>query len=126
MLDANYTTDWAGLLASGQTKFILLPEMTSNLYEAGVFSFFCSLLRPRRVLEVGMFTGTSTVAFAAAKSVENVVALEIEPYLEAWCRPFWKKAGQGLNEKIDVRIGPAKDSLEKIIRDGEAPFDLVR
>lgn len=103
-----------------------MPAMSSNLYEAGLVSFLCSLLRPKRVLEIGMFTGTGTTMFAASKSVQRVVTLENEAFLEAWCQPFWKKAGEGVYEKIDVRIGPAKDSLEKIADDHEEPFDMVR
>lgn len=89
-------------------------------------SFLCSSLRPRRVLEIGMFTGTMTTIFASADSVEKVVSLEAEGFLEGWCRPFWEKAGRGISEKIEVRIGFASQSLEKMAREGEEAFDLVR
>lgn len=125
ILDANEATDWDELYATGQTKFKLMSAMTSNSYEAGVYGFLIGLLRPRRVLEIGMFTGTVTTVFAAGSSVEKVVGLEAEPFLEGWCRPFWKRAGEGVNEKIEVRVGPAKDSLEKMASDGETPFDMV-
>ncbi|KAG0142566.1 hypothetical protein CROQUDRAFT_673461 [Cronartium quercuum f. sp. fusiforme G11] len=125
MLAATETTDWAGLYASGQTSYRLTAAMTSNRYEAGIMTFLSGLLQPRRILEVGMFTGTMTLAFAAGKSVERVVALEAEPFLEGWARPYWKRAGEGINEKIDVRVGFAKDSLEKMVQAGEAPFDLI-
>ncbi|KAG0144885.1 hypothetical protein CROQUDRAFT_46657 [Cronartium quercuum f. sp. fusiforme G11] len=119
------TTDWGALYASGQTSYRLVGAMSSNLYETGLMSFLTSLLRPRRVLEIGMFTGTMTTVFATTKSVERVIALECEPYLESWCRPYWKKAGEGVNEKIEVRIGSAQVSLETMAQNNESPFDFI-
>ncbi|EGG11777.1 uncharacterized protein MELLADRAFT_59450 [Melampsora larici-populina 98AG31] len=124
MIAATQTTDWAGLYASGQISFKLVPVMSSNTYEAGILAFMTSLVKPRRILEIGTFTGTMALAFAAAKSVEKVVTLEVEPFLEGWCRPFWKRAGEGLNEKIDMRVGDARKVIDEMGQKGEAPFDM--
>lgn len=125
MLASTQSTDWGGLFASGQISYRLLPAMSSNNYEAGIITFLSGLLKPRRVLELGMFTGTITLTFAAAKSVERVVTLEVEPFLEGWCRPFWKRAGEGLDEKIDVRVGDARKTIDEMAANGEAPFDMI-
>ncbi|KAG0144888.1 hypothetical protein CROQUDRAFT_659449 [Cronartium quercuum f. sp. fusiforme G11] len=125
MLAATDSTDWAGLHANGQTRYRLMSEMSSNVYEAGLVGFICSLVCPKRVLEVGMFTGTLTTIFAGSPSVEKVVSLEYEAYLETWARPFWRRAGSEVNEKIEVRVGMAKESLEQMAQNGEEAFDII-
>ncbi len=69
-----------------------------------------------------MFIGTTTVSLAMLPGVEQVVSLELEGYLEEINRPYFKLAG--VSDKIDVRIGDAIASLDKLIAEG-ASFDMV-
>lgn len=74
------------------------------------------------VLEIGMFTGTTTVSLALLPSVKKVVSLELEGYLKVNNTPYFEKAG--VAHKIDVRIGDALSSLDTLVHEGAA-FDMV-
>lgn len=76
----------------------------------------------KRILEIGVFTSTTTVALAQLPSVERIVACEIEPYLKTWAKPFYEQAG--VQDKIDFRVGSALDTLSALEQAGET-FDLV-
>lgn len=75
------------------------------------------------VLEIGTFTGTATLALALLPKITRVVALDIEPYLEEFDRPYWKRAG--VSHKIDLRIGVAVDLIQQLKGEGSKQFDLV-
>lgn len=75
------------------------------------------------MLEIGMFTGTTTVSLAMLPTVLKVVTLELEEYLERTNRPFFEQSG--VSGKIDVRIGDALTSLDRLIKE-KASFDMVR
>lgn len=103
------------------------------------------LLKPKKILEIGVFTGTATVRFfhhcpslrsvlvlilscvqlalALLPSVESITALDIEDYLPSFVEPFWKRAG--VASKIDFRIAPALESLDELIAAKDQTFDLV-
>lgn len=76
----------------------------------------------KTVLEIGMFTGTTTLSLALVPTVEKVVSLELEGYLEETNRPFFDQSG--VSEKIEIRIGDALESLDKLIEEGMV-FDMV-
>lgn len=69
-----------------------------------------------------MFTGTTTASLALVPSVEHITALDIEPYLKEVTEPYFREAG--ILEKIDVRIGDAKEEMKTLANDGKQ-FDLV-
>lgn len=50
------------------------------------------------------------------------MCLELEPYLDEFVRPFFEKAGQ--DHKLDIRIGDAVTSMEKLAEEGRK-FDVV-
>ena len=68
----------------------------------------------RRGIEVGVFTGYSALSLAQGLPADGkLIALEIEEKFVNIGRPFWKEAG--VADKIDVRIGPALDSLDELL-----------
>ena len=69
-----------------------------------------------------MFTGTTTISLAMLPSVEKVVALELEGYLESLNRPYFERAN--VSGKIDIHIGDAKASLDKLSNENQM-FDMV-
>lgn len=79
----------------------------------------------RRVLELGVFTGYSTLAMAMALPPDGtVVALDINETWAAIGREYWHRAGYA--GRIDLRIGPAIDSLDSLVSAGLAgSFDLA-
>ncbi|KWU44025.1 S-adenosyl-L-methionine-dependent methyltransferase, partial [Rhodotorula sp. JG-1b] len=116
-------TDWARLKDDSRTNFELGAGMCSGPYEAVVLQNLALMQRTRSVLEIGVFTGTATLALALVPSVTEIVALDIEPYLKETVEPYWNRAG--VLDKIDFRIAPALESLAALAKAKHEPFDLV-
>jgi caffeoyl-CoA O-methyltransferase len=77
-----------------------------------------------RCVEVGVFTGYSSLAVALALPDNGrIVALDISKTFTDTARGYWDEAG--MSRKIDLRIGPALDSLDAMIAKGEGPFDMA-
>ena len=76
----------------------------------------------KRILEIGVFASTTTVALALLPFVDKIVACDIEPYLVEFAKPFYEQAK--VTDKIDFRIGDAIKTLEDIESKGQG-FDLV-
>ncbi|CCG84706.1 protein of unknown function, partial [Taphrina deformans PYCC 5710] len=66
MIDDTMTTDWDELHKSGKTKYHYTTNFCAGTYEAQFVATLCQLVNATRVLEVGMFTGTTAAAIAAA------------------------------------------------------------
>ncbi|GAA6006003.1 hypothetical protein JCM11491_004086 [Sporobolomyces phaffii] len=123
LLRTTEQTDWKRLKAEGKTQWELSVGMCSGAYEAVVLQQLALMLRPASILEIGVFTGTATLALALLPSVEHITALDIEEYLPSFVQPFWSRAG--VSSKIDFRISPALDSLNQLIDEQHGGFDLV-
>jgi predicted O-methyltransferase YrrM len=78
----------------------------------------------QRVLEVGTLGGYSTFWMARAlPEGGHLVTLELEPRHAEIARANLGKAG--VLDRVEVRVGPAADSMRKMEETGEAPFDLI-
>ncbi len=78
----------------------------------------------RHCIEVGSFTGYSALAMALALPEDGrIVALDVSKDFTDIAQGYWKRAG--VAGTIELRLGPAQDSLEKMIAAGEGPFDLA-
>jgi caffeoyl-CoA O-methyltransferase len=83
------------------------------------------LVGARRTLEVGVFTGLSSLHVALALPPEGrLIACDISPQSTAIARRYWREAG--VANKIDLRIGPAADTLDALLQEGAAgSFDFA-
>jgi O-methyltransferase len=83
------------------------------------------LVGARRCLEVGVFTGYSSLSVALALPDDGtIVALDVSEEWTAIARRFWKKAG--VEHKIDLRLGPALSTLDTLISLRESGrFDMA-
>src|SRR5580704_7784781 len=78
----------------------------------------------KKCLEIGVFTGYSALSVALGLPADGkIVALDISKDFTDRARPIWKEAG--VEGKIDLRIGPALDSLDTMIAAKEGPFDFA-
>ena len=94
--------------------------------EQGQFmALLIELMGARRTLEVGTFTGYSTLAVALALPPEGrVVACDISADYTDVGRRYWAEAG--VAEKIDLRLGPALETLDALLDQGAAgSFDFM-
>jgi predicted O-methyltransferase YrrM len=82
-------------------------------------------LGARRTLEVGVFTGYSSLAIALALPDEGrIVACDVSEDFTAMARRYWHEAG--VAHKIDLRVAPAVETLDALIAAGEAGrFDFA-
>lgn len=83
------------------------------------------LLGARRTIEVGTFTGYSALATALALPEDGqVIACDVSEEWTSIGRRYWEEAG--VASKIDLRIGPANDTLDSLIAEGGAgEFDFM-
>ncbi len=94
--------------------------------EQGQFmALLARLMDARRTLEIGVFTGYSALAVALALPPEGrIIACDISEEYTAVARRYWREAG--IADKIDLRLGPAVDTLDGLIADGQAEsFDMA-
>jgi predicted O-methyltransferase YrrM len=73
----------------------------------------------KRCIEVGVFTGYSSLAVALALPDEGrIVACDVSEEYTAIARRYWQEAG--VEKKIDLRLAPATETLDKLLNHGEA------
>lgn len=94
--------------------------------EQGQFmSLLTRLLGVRRALEVGVFTGYSSLCLAAAMPEDGrLLACDTSEEWTAIARRYWQAAG--LEARIELRLAPALDTMDALLAQGQAgTFDLV-
>ena len=92
--------------------------------EQGHFlAFLVRLIGARRVLEVGTYTGYSSLCMALAMPSDGrIVACDMSAEWTDVAKQFWKKAG--LADRIELRLGSAVDTMEALIKERQE-FDFV-
>lgn len=94
--------------------------------EQGQFmQMLVKLIGARRTIEVGVFTGYSTLAVAQALPEDGrIVACDISDEYTSIGRPYWGRAG--VAHKIDLRLAPALQTLDALLASGNAGrFDFA-
>ena len=83
------------------------------------------LLGAKKTLDIGVFTGYSSLAVALALPEDGrVIACDRDPRCTEIAQRYWTQAG--VSHKIDLRLAPALDTLDKLIANSEAgSFDFV-
>ncbi|MCK0209228.1 O-methyltransferase [Starkeya koreensis] len=101
-----------------------LPDIAVAPNQGKLLMILAKLAGARRILEIGTLGGYSTIWLARALPADGrLVTLEVVPAHAAVARANIEAAGLG--ERVEVRLGPALESLRALEREGEAPFDLV-
>ena len=79
----------------------------------------------RRAIEVGVFTGYSSLSVALALPDDGrLVACDVSEEYTSVARRYWREAG--VDGKIDLRIAPALETLDALLAAGEAgTFDFA-
>ena len=99
---------------------VLYPRMLSGHLQGRALSFFSKMLRPRRILEVGTYTGYSAICMAEGLTADGLlITIDIDPSLEQYILPSVQKAG--MQDKIKFIAGDAG----KVISTLDETFDLV-
>jgi len=100
-------------------------EMQIAPEQGQLMSLLVRLLGARKTLEVGVFTGYSSMVVAKAMGPEGrVVALDVSEEFTAIARRHWAKAG--VADRISLRVQPAIESLKALVAAGESStFDFA-
>lgn len=90
-----------------------------------LMALLVQLTGARRCLEVGVFTGYSTLCVAAALPPEGrVVACDVNESWTTVARRYWREAG--VAERIEFHLAPALETLDRLLGTGQAgTFDFV-
>ncbi|MBS1809927.1 MAG: class I SAM-dependent methyltransferase [Acidobacteria bacterium] len=94
--------------------------------EQGQFmQFLIKLLGARKTLEVGVFTGYSSLCTALALPDDGqIIACDVSEKWTSIARRYWAEAG--VAHKIDLRLAPATTTLDALLADGQAEtFDFA-
>ena len=115
------------LLSRLREETAVLPNARMQIApEQGQFmALLVRLMGARRCLEVGVFTGYSSLAVALAlPEGGRVVACDVSEEWTAVARRYW--AAAGVSHKIELRLAPALETLAGLLADGEAgTFDFA-
>jgi caffeoyl-CoA O-methyltransferase len=99
---------------------VLMPRMLSGHIQGRVLSMLSHMIKPKRILEIGTYTGYSAICLAEGLQSEGtLVTLDKNEELEGMVRSYFEQAG--LSSQIDFRIGEGLS----LIPDIQGPFDLV-
>ena len=101
---------------------VINPRMLSGHVQGRVLSMLSQMIRPKRILELGTFTGYSALCLAEGLQEDGkLVTLEHNDEMEAAIRRNFSLSPLG--EKIELVIGDAKEVLTNFALDEH--FDLV-
>lgn len=99
---------------------LLRPRMLSGHLQGRVLKMFCRMLHPRRVLEIGTYTGYATLCMAEGLEDDALIhTVEINDEMEDFIMKYLSRSPH--KNKIRLHIGDVKDILPEL----DETFDLV-
>jgi len=99
---------------------VLMPRMLSGHVQGQVLRMLSLMIRPKRILEIGTYTGYSALCLSEGlQPGGELVTIDINEELEQMVRRYFDEAGA--SGRIDYRVGNALDILPTL----SGAFDLV-
>ena len=119
----SHSTEEDAVLAELRRKTwqtVLTPQMLSDPIQGKFLQNWSRMVRPQRVLELGTYTGYSTICLAAGLTSDGRVdTVEPNDELNAIQDEFWEKAG------IGARVHRHNAEASTVLPQLEGPYDLV-
>lgn len=116
-----------GLMARLREETARLPNSNMQIApEQGQFmALLVELIGARKALEVGVFTGYSSLAVAQALPEDGLIlACDVSEEWTRIARRYWEEAG--VAHKIDLRLAPGQETLDGLLAEGqEGSFDFA-
>ena len=101
-----------------------LPRIEVSEVQGKFLMLLAQIASAKRVLEIGTLGGYSTTWLARGVGADgHVVTCEFEP-LHARVAAD-NLAAAGVEDRVDIRIGAALDTLDALLAEGGEPFDLI-
>ena len=99
---------------------VLKPRMLSGHFQGRLLSFLSQLLQPKRILEIGTYTGYSAICMAEGLAESGrLVTIDKNEELRPRVEGYFSESGYG--DQIDFRIGNALDLIPTL----NEKWDLV-
>ena len=100
-------------------------EIATSAEQLQLLQLLVRLIGAKRCLEIGVFTGSSTLGIALALPADgSIVACDIDEAATNLAREFWERAG--VASRIDLRLAPALQTLDALLLEGGAgSFDFA-
>ena len=107
-----------------ETSLLAESNMQISPDQGQFMALLVTLIQAKRILEIGTFTGYSSLAMALAMPEDGkIICCD---YSEQWtsiARRYWREAG--VEQKMDLRLAPAIDTLNELSPSHQACFDMV-
>lgn len=101
-----------------------LPQINVAPNQGKLLMLLSKMSGASRVLEIGTLGGYSTIWLARSlPSDGTLISLELDPHHAKVARENLK--GAGVETLVEIRVGPANESLREMIDDGIDPFDFI-
>lgn len=99
---------------------VMIPRMLSGHLQGQVLSMFSKMIQPKRILEIGTYTGYSAICLAQGlKTGGELHTIDVNAELEDMIRKYLGEAG--LSDSVHLHIANAVDKVGKL----DGPFDIV-
>ncbi|KAN0003697.1 hypothetical protein ACTFIZ_009863 [Dictyostelium cf. discoideum] len=128
----NYAIDHSDQLTEIQKQLIQFTKanverhiMLTQAEQCSFFKLLIQILNAKKTIDIGVFTGLSSLTAALAMGDEGrVVACDVSTDYTQHALKFWAKAG--VDHKINLKIQPASQTLQELIDQGEEnTYDFV-
>jgi predicted O-methyltransferase YrrM len=101
-----------------------LPAIQVSTLQGKLLMLLARIQGARQILEIGTLGGYSTIWLARALPVDGMlISLEVDPRHVEVARENLARAG--VSASVEVRLGPAIDSLSQLAEEGAGPFDFI-
>jgi predicted O-methyltransferase YrrM len=108
-----------------ETQQMPRAQMQIGADQGQFMALLVKLIGAKRTIEVGVFTGYSSLVTALALPDDGqIIACDVSEEFTNVARRYWEQAG--VSEKIDLRLAPATETLDWLLEQGmEGEFDFA-
>ena len=119
MLDVSFRDDEILRQLREETLTLKEAQMQISPEQGAFLSILTKILNAKKTLDIGVFTGYSSLVVARELPDDgSVVACDTSIEWTSIAKKYWKLAG--VDNKVDLHLAPAIQTLEKLIEDGQA------
>ena len=118
MLDVSFRDDDILRQLREETLTLKEAQMQISPEQGALLSMLTKILNAKKTLDIGVFTGYSSLVVARELPNDGfVVACDTSIEWTSIAKKYWKLAG--VDNKVDLHLAPAIETLEKLIEDGQ-------